>query len=396
MVNPRMHNKNSVKKIAWIVPKIYRKTESRVYKESQSLSSAGYNVKIFSMRQMEKDLEYEIDNEVVIERINVLDFRYIGISKIKSVLSMLFFTRKVLQKLKIYNPDIIYCMNLPSVHIGIIGKKIYSAKCIYDSHDLYIEQPARSKMHPLFRKLFMICEKVMANNVDLVIQTTDGRANIFKRYYKISPNKIMNKPLHPDCKISMPNSMKQFLDSSQKIVGYVGSVQKHRGLEQMVNALVGIDNIKIVILGYARTEWAQDFIKKNKQNVTLVPPVHPDEITLALSVFDLGLSLIQNSCQSYYYSCPTKVFEFIVAGVPQIASNFPEMRRLIIDNPHGPVGRVIDPANTEEIRKNVVEILNTPDKYKLYKNNCNLLKNQCIWKVEEKKLIKLVDNLIYN
>ena len=44
---------------------------------------------------------------------------------------------------------------------------------------------------------------------------------------------------------------------------------------------------------------------------------------------DLGVAPIENVCLSYYFCSPNKLFEYINAGLPVVASDFPEMRQVI-------------------------------------------------------------------
>jgi hypothetical protein len=44
---------------------------------------------------------------------------------------------------------------------------------------------------------------------------------------------------------------------------------------------------------------------------------------------DYGLCLVENASLSDYYCLPNKLFEYCFAGVPVLASDFPEIRRLV-------------------------------------------------------------------
>ena len=376
-------------KIAWVVPKTYN-TQSRIFKESQSLASRGYRIKIYSMNENNTNLAYENQNGVDIERVYPRLFTFDSDELLNRTLLLPVFTVKVIIRLVRFKPDLVYCSNLPSVHVGLICKLLFNAKVIYDSHDLFVEQPGRYKYSLIKRKVLMLYEGVSARIVDAVIQTTEGRCQLFKKYYGIQPIQIMNKPL-PKPKEDGITDISTYLDEDKTIVGYVGSVLPNRGLEIMAEVATKFPKVQFVILGYAKGKWAQSFIDTNRERITLIPPVPPSEITSVLERFDIGISLIQNTGLSYFYSCPTKVFELIASGTPQIASNFPEIRKLVKESNGYPVGEVIDPSDPQQLTQSLERLLSSTTLYEKYKNNCVKIRHKCLWESEEKKLLKLVE-----
>ena len=138
-------------KIAWIVPKRYYEVQSRVYKQAHSLCNAGYSVCIFSIKENIKHPKYEEDGLLKIIRIDFPILRKINFPLHKRLLIMPLFTIKVLLKLFKFSPDVTQCMNLPSLHIGFLSKLILRSRYIYDSHELYLDQPNRVN-YPLWKK----------------------------------------------------------------------------------------------------------------------------------------------------------------------------------------------------------------------------------------------------
>jgi len=57
--------------------------------------------------------------------------------------------------------------------------------------------------------------------------------------------------------------------------------------------------------------------------------VEPDDVISYTQSAYVGLSLIENTCLSYYLTLANKVVEYIVAGVPAITTDFPEPARII-------------------------------------------------------------------
>ena len=72
---------------------------------------------------------------------------------------------------------------------------------------------------------------------------------------------------------------------------------------------------------------------------------------------DLGLILIKNTCLSYYFSTPTKLFDCIAAGLPVLTSNFPAMENIIYNEASKPLGNSVDPENKNQILEAIKEII---------------------------------------
>ena len=81
-----------------------------------------------------------------------------------------------------------------------------------------------------------------------------------------------------------------------------------------------------------------------------------------------------------------------MAGIPQVSSNFPEIRRVVLENDIGPVGKLIDPSDEEEIGTTISSLLANKSEFVKYQENADILARKvCKWEIEEKKLL-----LLYN
>jgi len=78
------------------------------------------------------------------------------------------------------------------------------------------------------------------------------------------------------------------------------------------------------------------------ERVHLLPPVLPDELLAVTASADVGLVLLEDTCLNHRLALPNKLFEYLAAGVPVLASDLPELRRVVETYR---VGCVVDPAN---------------------------------------------------
>jgi glycosyltransferase involved in cell wall biosynthesis len=91
--------------------------------------------------------------------------------------------------------------------------------------------------------------------------------------------------------------------------------------------------------------------------VHLVPPVPPDLLLPWVASADVGVMPNQPRTLNERLSTPNKLFESIAAGLPVVSSDFPERRRIVLDDPEGPLGAVCDPTDPDALAAAIGAIL---------------------------------------
>jgi len=95
---------------------------------------------------------------------------------------------------------------------------------------------------------------------------------------------------------------------------------------------------------------------------------------------------------NYIDALPVKMFEYMVAGIPVIASNFSLWREIIEGNK---CGLCVDPLNPSEIAKAIDYIMTHPaEAQQMGKNGLRAVQEQYNWDIEEKKLLALYEQLL--
>ena len=95
-----------------------------------------------------------------------------------------------------------------------------------------------------------------------------------------------------------------------------------------------------------------------KEKVYFIDRVPFSELHSYTCSADLGLCLIKGSGKSFYHSLPNKLFEYMMAGLPIIASDFPEMKNVIQKTG---AGATIDPTDVDSISLEVRNMLKNQD-----------------------------------
>jgi glycosyltransferase involved in cell wall biosynthesis len=106
---------------------------------------------------------------------------------------------------------------------------------------------------------------------------------------------------------------------------------------------------------------------------------------------DIGLCLEKDTNLNYRYSLPNKLFDYIAAGVPVIASNLPETGKLLSEYD---CGIIIESVIPEKISKAISELRKNPDRLSELRRNAALASQKLNWPIESKKVIEMYTKIL--
>ena len=144
--------------------------------------------------------------------------------------------------------------------------------------------------------------------------------------------------------------------------------------------IVGSGDLKKELLEYT-------FKKKLINKIFFLGRVPFQQLKSITREFDLGLSFEEDTCLAYRYSLPNKIFDYLHAEIPILASDLPDISSLVINNK---IGKVLYSRNPKDIASQIRYILKNKNIYNL---NLKSAKKEFCWENQEKKIIELFNNL---
>jgi glycosyltransferase involved in cell wall biosynthesis len=292
------------------------------------------------------------------------------------------------------NSDVYHCHDFETIMLGFLASRLRKKKVVYDSHEIYFERTLFDKgTNRLKRPILVAFEKYIAKKAEAVITVNNSISNYLKKKYGIrAPVVIRNlAELVEKEKSFDPLRSSLGIDEDIKIVLYQGAFLRNRGLEKLVDAAAYIDDgVLIVIMGYGhlKEELKKRVAHKGLGKKVIIADAvnHGDLLQYTMSA-DLGISPIQNSSLSYYYSTPNKIWEYIAAGIPFLTSDFPEVRKLAVEED---MGEIIDPENAVDVANRIHHLLKNRAVYLRKQTNVKrLAREEYNWKNEEERLVLL-------
>jgi len=349
--------------------------DSRVVNLIESLNQLGIETKTISFDWKTKNFKTQVGS-ITVYRLDKSN------SSIIYYFNFLFLLIRDLLKIKanFYFAEDIY--TLPIVYFFAKKNK---AKIFYNSREIYAHLAGlRNKNY--VQKIIAKIESNFIKKVDLVLVTGNMDAEFLTESYSISNLFVLrNLPKYVK-EISKINIRKKLnISSSEKIILYQGVLLEGRGIEKLIDIIDKVPNSHLVLIGDG--EFRDKFENKAKNSVSanrihFVGAVNHSELLKYTASADIGLAIIENISISYYYALPNKLFEYIMAGIPVLSSNLPQMKK-IIDEYN--VGKYVDPEKDEELKATLNEMLQDDDQIERYKINCRTAARKLNWEEEFNK-----------
>ena len=374
------------KKIASVVFNPFT-NDNRVAKGAKSLAENGYIVEVVAhLGENLKVTQYR-DN-YTIKRFIYFD-RKISISKLSKLIIYFKWLKRVVEYTKTF--DIIHCNDLNTLPIGVIIKRFYNKnlKIVYDAHEYEInDRPNEGK---LSIKVKYFLEKSLIRYADRVITVSDSIADEYVKLYNIKkPALVLNTPSYKIIEKRDIFREKFNISRDKTIFLYQGGLDSGRGIEIILETFKELNNINAVIIfmGYGELENIIKETSKKYSNIYFHPAVNPDILLDYTSSADFGILFYENNCLNHYYCSPNKMFEYLMAKIPVIASNLYEMKRLIESNSIGVVAEKNTPQGLREAIERAIEL----DKREL-QSSIQRVREIYNWEEQEKVLLQLYKEL---
>lgn len=371
--------KNRVKRIFMAVTNDLE-TDRRVDKVCRALSDSGYDVTLIGRRL---PCSKPISRPYRTIRMRLL-FN-------KKAIFYVEYNLRIFFKMLFARTDMIYANDIDTLPGCAMAANLRRKKLFLDAHELFSEVPELLERNHI-KHIWQWIERTFIPMVDGASTVCQSVADIYKKNTGVEMSIVRN--LAPLC--NEPVVKKH--DNSQKTLLYQGAVNIGRGIDWVIDALEYLDNFRLIVAGDG--DILEDLKRKASSKsysnrISFLGRVLPEELKKITSEADLGLVLLENMGLNYYYSLPNRLSDFVQAGVPVIATNFPEIENVVISNKTGSLISC-DEAKSPMILAQKIKFAidyweQIPDS-----DYCQIFsvarKNLC-WENEKKSLINTIDTI---
>ena len=269
---------------------------------------------------------------------------------------------------------------------------------VYDSHEYFLGM-AGLVNKPLRRSIWRFIEIRVFSNLKYMYTVSESIRNLYRRNYHKRIFVVRNLPLKNPCNPELSNDEKDWIASidrkipeNKNLIVFQGAgINEFRGAEELVYSMLFLDaaDYHLLIIGGGDVIGKiEKIIDQNQlsEKITHIPKVPFAVLGHFTRKAQLGVSIDKPSVLNHKYSLPNKLFEYLHAGVPVLASRLIEQERIIT---HYDVGGFIEDHHPEHIAQKIKEVFADPETLKRWKCNTALVREELNWENESKIVLDI-------
>jgi glycosyltransferase involved in cell wall biosynthesis len=289
--------------------------------------------------------------------------------------------------------DVYHLQDLELLPVGILLKVFTRAKVIYDVHENFrlvaLGRPwiPRVLRWPL-SLLVDVGERLLARGMDAVIMAHD----MSRRF--AGSRRVLVRNLPRVLEMDTSSHREPPKNPREYTLIYVGHLTRIRGIFELVECARRVSQrlpIKLMLVGSSREIDLEELVKGDRDIIEYLGWKNRDEINRLFREAHIGLMLLHPT-PAYLSVVPNKIYEYMSAGLPIVASDFGPVRRLLDEVG---AGLTVNPFDPEESSNAVCRILEDPSLWKeMSGNGREASRVEFNWEKEEGTLLSLYRDIL--
>ncbi len=349
-------------------------TDQRVIKTTKLLCQLGFEVLLIG-RKRPNSLDFNPQN------IKTKRFRLLFNKKFAfyAEYNLRLFFYLVFKKCSLYIAN-----DLDTLLPNYLLSKIKNKPLIYDSHEYFTGVP-EIQNRLIVKKTWKLIEKTIFPKLKDVITVNDSIAGLYEKEYGIRPIVVRNLPeSQPGFVLKSRKELN--LPEDKNIILMQGSgINVDRGAEELLLSMkpqYGLEGIALYYIGSGDVISLLKSMVKDyglEDRVHFIPKVNYNTLKHYTANANIGVTIDKGDSLNYLYSLPNKLFDYINAGLPVLASKMPEVEKIV--KKHN-IGLTIDNHEPAHIASKIKEMLSDQKLYQQLKGNTRKAADKLIWEKE--------------
>lgn len=291
-----------------------------------------------------------------------------------------------------HKADILVANDLDTLLPNYLASRFKGSELFYDSHEYFTEVPELIN-RPRVQNTWRFIERRIFPKLKHISTVNDSIAGLYRKEYHKQVVVIRNVPVTVSVKKRTRADLNLPTDKNILLLQGAG-INIGRGAEEAVEMMQYLEDCLLMIIGsgdviMSLKSEVQSF--KYKDRIKFIPKLPFEELRAYSSVADIGLSLDKDISLNYRYSLPNKLFDYVHAGLPVLASDLIEVKKIVEGYQ---IGLIVQNHDPKHLAEKVKEMLGDKKRFDLWRENLKLAAAELCWEKEEQKLLTFFDGYI--
>lgn len=272
--------------------------------------------------------------------------------------------------------DVVHAHDFPTLPLAAELATWHGARLVYDAHECWLGRRREERPTPLEDAATRRQEARLGGQADVVLTVGEGLAAWFRRRYGWRHLTVVRNSF-PSLDAAPPASVPSGLL-------YAGRVAAGRDLLTIARAAPQLAPLRVVLVGPQDRHFAASL---PTGSLALGDALPVEALDGLLHSAGLALVTLEDGWENHRLALPNKLFQAVRAGVPVVASDLPELRRVVAS--HG-LGTLYRPGSPSSLAAAVREAC---DRYPELVRNVAAARPALSWERDEASLLEVYERL---
>ncbi len=290
--------------------------------------------------------------------------------------------------LLLHKADLLVSNDLDTLLPNFLTHKIKGIPIVYDTHEYYTGVPELVN-RPFVRHFWERIEKWIFPRLKEVITVNDSIADLYSQEYGVKLHVVRNIPPNREIRGTVTRKELGLPEDHHLVLLQGAGINIQRGAEEAIAAMQYLDKTILLIIGGGDVIPILHGIIQNlhmEKKVIFLPKQPFEGLFHYTKCADIGITLDKDTNINYRFSLPNKLFDYIHAGLPVLASPLPEIQKIIEKYSIGLMIESHDPKHIAE----KIQIMLTDDRMrKVWKENLKKAAAELNWDNEKRTLLEI-------
>lgn len=287
--------------------------------------------------------------------------------------------------------DLIVSNDLDTLAACYMASALRRKPLVYDSHEFFTGVP-EIQNRPFVKKTWLWIEKMIFSRLKTIFTVNQSIAGLYHELYGKTIHVLRNIPFTPDFDNFISRSELGLPDGKHLVMLQGSGINVDRGAEELVMAFepqYGIEDAVLVIAGSGDViPKLKNFVNEKGMNdrVLFFSRMPYSKLLQYTRHASLGATLDKDTNVNYRFSLPNKIFDYIHCEVPVLASDLPEIKRIVQQYE---VGVIVPDHQPSSIAGCIKNLLANPQELNRMKSNARIAAQELNWENESDVIRKV-------